>query len=141
MAVLMDITKSTLWGALALVVLAVIICGYRSHLLSMRDECGKRLELIAYRLDHSLKAGDPLPAKLDDLRQLIRDVPVSTIGSQPYRMSNDQLHWRQGTPQPYLWDAVPHPKVNGVHILTTDGKVYQMKKLEDFSDSPTHGRH
>jgi len=136
----MDITKSTLWGALALVVLAIAIFGYRSHLLSTRDECGKRLELIAYRLDHSLKAGDPLPADFAELRKLIRDVPVSTIGSQPYRIGKDPLRWRQGTARPYLWDAVPHPKVNGVHILATDGKVYQMKKLEDFPESPTPGR-
>jgi hypothetical protein len=128
----MDITKSTLWGALALVVLAIAIFGYRNHLLSERNDCGKRLERIAYRLDHSLKAGDKLPATLDGLRKVIGDVPASTVDHQPYRINLEPLHWRQGAPQPYLWDGTPHPKINGIHVLGTDGKVRQLKRLEDF---------
>jgi hypothetical protein len=130
----MDITKSTLWGALALVVLAVAIFAYRNHLLNERKECGKRLELIAYRLDHSLQAGDMLPASQDELRKLINDVPVSTIANQPYRMGTDTLRWRKGPRRPYLWDTEPHPKVNGVHVLATDGKVYLVKQVRDLPE-------
>jgi len=129
----MDITKSTLWGALALVVLAIAIFGYRSHLLSERDECGKRLKLVAYRLDHSLKAGGKLPATLDGLRKVIGDVLASTIENRPYQLNAKPLRWRQADPQPYLWDPAPHPKINGIHVLGTDGRVRQLKRLEDFS--------
>ena len=131
---LMDITKSTLWGALALVVLAVIIFTYRNHLLNERKECNERLKLIAYRLDHSLKAGDTLQANQEELRKLIREVPNSTIDNRPYKISAEPLRWRQEPRRPYLWDAAPHPKVNGVHILATDGKVYQLKRLEDLPE-------
>jgi len=129
----MDITKSTLWGALALVVLAIAIFGYRSYLLSSRDECGKRLASIATRLDRSLKPGDTLPVNLSELRKVIGDVPTSTVANLPYGVSAETLRWRQGSRRPYLWDTKLHPKVNGIHILATDGKVYQMKSLQDLS--------
>jgi len=129
----MDITKSTLWGAVALVVLAVAIFAYRSHLLAERDQCKERLQLIAHRLDQAAKPGEPLPTSMDGLRKLIGDVPASTVDGRPYEINPEPVRWQQRDPAPYLWDPAPHPKVNGIHILGTDGKVRQPARLEDFA--------
>lgn len=131
----MDITKSTLWGALALVVLAVAIFAYRSHLLAERDRCAERLKLIAARLDHAVKPGAELPTTMEELRKLI-EVPVSTVDGRPFQINPEPLRWRQGEPAPYLWDPAPHPKVNGLHVLGTDGEVRQPARLQDFAGSP-----
>ncbi|MHB0935451.1 MAG: hypothetical protein ACYDCO_11490 [Armatimonadota bacterium] len=129
----MDITKSTLWGALALVVLAVAIFAYRSHLLANRNQCKERLQLIAYRLDQVMKPGDQLPTTMDGLKKIIKEVPTSTIDGRPFKIHPKPLRWRHGEAAPYLQDPAAHPKVNGVHMLGTDGKVRQPARPEDFA--------
>jgi len=70
------------------------------------------------------------------LQQLIA-VPVSTVDGRLYEINPEPLRWRQGKPAPYLWDRTAHPKVNGVHILGTDGTVRQPARLADFAGSPS----
>ena len=38
-------------------------------------------------------------------------------------MATQQLYWKSGKAQPYLWDANLHEYVNGAHVLYSDGRV------------------
>lgn len=140
----MDISKSSIRGLVGLVVLVVVLLGFRAHYLAERDECRNRLlhlvpVLAAYaRTHHGL-----LPATSDELaRALGGPLPTSTIVSSPdraglarlsniwnhstllpYSMAAHPLIWKSGKPQPYLWDPCPHNYVSGVHVLYSDGRV------------------
>ena len=143
----MDITKSSIWGSVALVVLVAALLSFRAHYLAEREECGRRLTRLvpvlevyarqhqgvlptADELAHAL--GHPLPtstvfippARPDDkmahLRYRLRHKEMNGL---PYHMAAHPPHWKTGKAQPYLWDACPHEYVNGVHVLYTDGKV------------------
>jgi len=152
----MDITKSSIWGLLALVVLLAILIGVRSHLLTQRVQCAHRLEQLVPMLDTYASAHrGQMPATLVELDRLLgQPLPTSTIpassgqsagskldhlvkrpsdtDSLPFRMAAHPCCWKTGTPAPYLWDARPHEYVGGVHVLYTDGSV----RVEDNIPTP-----
>ena len=132
----MDITKSTLWGALALVMLAVVIFAYRGHLLAERAKCGKQLQHVAVRLDaYAATHHGDLPTDFTALRQAIGPVPASTIEGESYVMESRPLKWKQGAARPYLWDPRPHLKINGIHVLATDGNVYLVNNMNEVGNA------
>ena len=127
----MDITKSTLWGALVLVVLAAVLFAWRGHLLREREQCGVRLEQLAPHLAAYADAhAGALPADEDALRAAAGSLPLSTAG-KPFTLAAEPRAWQQTPNRPYLWDPEPHPYVNGIHVLATDGKVYLVDTLDE----------
>ena len=121
----MDITKSTLRGALALVVLTIVLFSWHGHLLNERKECGLRLQHAATRLSSyaAMHQGN-LPADEVTLRKV--------TGPLPFTLAIEPCKWQQQQNKPYLWDADQHPFVNGIHVLATDGKVYLVNSLSDL---------
>lgn len=131
----MEITKSTLWGAVALVVLAAGILGFRANLLAERKACRARLQHLVAPLDafaHNHHGAVPDSRAL--LERAAGPLPVSAVKNHPFVLNPDAatLRWRRGgTPQPYLWDPAPHPFLNGFDVLATDGQVYTVERLGD----------
>ena len=131
----MDITKSTLWGALALVVLAIGILAVRSHLLAERAACGKQLAALVPRLaQYAMTHQGHLPPDAATLRQA-----VGTL-STPYTLASEPLKWKRPSIKPYLWDPQPHPYLNGIHVLATDGKVYLVDNLREVGQEGARRR-
>jgi hypothetical protein len=127
----MEITKSTVRGALALVVLAIVVFSYRSHLLSERQQCGARLQHLSERLEvYAMSHKGVLPNNDTDLHLAAGNLPVSIYG-KPFARASKPLKWKRGPAVPYLWDSQPHPFINGVHVLATDGKVYLIDRVGD----------
>lgn len=143
----MDITKSSIWGAVALVVLVAMLLSFRAHYLAERDLCRQRLlrlvpVLEVYARQHqgalptagelTRALGHPLPTSTilalpeqpdDKMARLRYRLQHNAISGLPYRVAAHPPRWKSGAAQPYLWDARPHDYVNGVHVLYSDGMV------------------
>jgi hypothetical protein len=119
-----DITRSTLFGVIALVGLGLAVFAFRGKMLRERDACGARLRALAPALGaYAAHHHGDLPRTPAELRAACGGtVPVSTDVRRPYQLAPEPRVW--GPPAlPYLWDVQPHRFVNGVHVLYTDGSV------------------
>ncbi len=143
----MDITKSSIWGSVALLVLVAVLLTFRAHYLAQRDECRQRLlHLVPVLEDYAQQhqgvlptadelarvLGQPLPTSTiflppdrpdDNMARLREHLSHTTMHGLPFIMAAHPPHWKTGKAQPYLWDARPHEYVNGVHVLYSDGRV------------------
>ncbi len=123
----MDITRSTVWGSILLLLLTVALFTGRAHLLTRREDCRRQLLQLVPRLDAYAAAHQgQLPATPEAFDAALGALPHSTIEHQPFRMNTTPLRWKSGSRHPYLWDAGQHPFVNGMHVLYTDGTVAQV---------------
>ena len=127
----MDITRSTVRGSVALLLMLIVVFATHKVMLAHRDECGHHLErlvpaLQAYAAEHK----GNLPDTEAELAKALGTMPRSTInGGMVYQLTGKSLKWHPafGNPEPYLWDPIPHPYLQGVHILYNDGTV----RMED----------
>ena len=125
----MDITKSTMWGSIALLCMLVAVFVGHQAMLAQRSVCGRELDALIPKLDaYAAQHHGQLPATAAELGKALGSLPTSTInGHMPYAMAEKPLKWKSGAKEPYLWDPIPHPILQGVHVLYTDGTVH----LED----------
>jgi len=125
----MDITRSTVRGSIALLLMLIAVFAVHQVMLAQRDECGRRLERLVPQLEaYAAQHHGQLPASLAALTKTLGAMPVSTCnGGMDYQMADKPLKWKSGTPEPYLWDPMPHPYLQGIHTLYTDGTV----RMED----------
>jgi len=115
----MDITKSTVWGMLLLLLMAGALLFVRGHYLSQQSACATRLVamapgLTAYAREHR----GMLPQTPAELAKAVGPIDITGYAISPHR-----LHWQHGKALPYLQDSQKHRFVNGMHILYTDGSV------------------
>ncbi|MHB9132316.1 MAG: hypothetical protein ACYDBB_14675 [Armatimonadota bacterium] len=132
----MESNKTTVLAILILVMMVVGLSLMRNHLLSQRHLCELRLTQLATKLDLYANAhGGQLPVTVEEFTRALGPLPASTIDGMPYRRAQTPLRWKSGTPQPYLWDPRPHPFVNGVHALYTDGTV---RTIDNITPDGSH---
>jgi hypothetical protein len=124
----MDTTRSTIVGALMLLVLLGGVFGGRAFLLAQQQTCEARLQRMAPKLAaYARTHHGHLPTTFSLLLQTLGP-DVHTVIGLPLTATPTPTRW--GTPAvPYLWDAQPHPFTTQVHVLYSDGTVQTLEEM------------